>query len=122
MPELNKPLLEKVMTHINDHPDVHDQEVWTVNPDYYDPSNIENCGTAACFAGWTCLLSGYTSRDVEVESKAVELLGIEWDDAGVLFHSDNTREDLNLMVKDLMNGEELDEVWEFGAGIYERNL
>ncbi len=122
MSELNKPLLEQVMTHINDHPDVHDQENWVINPDQYDPSNIENCGTAACFAGWACLLSGHTSKTVDVESKAVELLGLDWDDAAVLFYSENTREDLNLMVKDLMNGEELDEAWRYSHGRYERDI
>ena len=109
----NVELLESVMRHIDDHPEQHDQRVW-----------INECGTAACFAGWACLLSGWQvglssdSYDNIVISSdtltkrptaivAMELLGLSWETSLTLFQGDNTREMLHLMVKDLVNGDEL---------------
>jgi hypothetical protein len=109
---VNTQLLEQVMTHIEDHPEQHDQSVW-----------VDECGTAACFAGWACLLSGWQvgprwdfngpliSPDTLIEKDtpeaAVDLLGIDIYDADRLFDARNTLPMLALMVKDLMNGEEL---------------
>lgn len=46
----NAELAYRVLDHINAHPEQHDQGTWiTVGTD---------CGTVACFAGWTCLLAG----------------------------------------------------------------
>lgn len=36
---------------------------------------FEECGTAACIAGWTCLLAGVGAR--EVEGKAMNILGLD---------------------------------------------
>lgn len=107
----NAELLERVMQHIDDHPELHEQWHW-----------FNECGTAACFAGWTCLLGGlkkadgYSSR-VELSKRpldsaaardaACQLLGLDDDEAELLFHAGNTRDELRLMVKDLVNGDQL---------------
>lgn len=44
-----KELAQKVLDHIEAHPERHDQHRWVDNP--YD------CGTSACLAGWTVLLN-----------------------------------------------------------------
>jgi hypothetical protein len=110
---VNVELLEQVMQYIEDRPAQHDQGIW-----------LDECGTAACFAGWACLLSGWQvgaswdygsplvmSPDALVEKVvpevAIELLGIGTEDAGVLFNGCNSLPMLRLMVKDLLNGEDL---------------
>ena len=60
------------------------------------------CGTTACFAGWIVVLAGYRLNGDGVvfdtqgkpvgrnaESLAIELLGIDFDQAGDLFFVDN---------------------------------
>lgn len=105
----NTALLERTMRHVTDHPEVHDQRVW-----------MNECGTAGCFAGWACLLSGWqvmpytidgwvTDGDSEelVATVAARLLGLsEWE-ADMLFDPRNSRDVLALMVKDLVNGDSL---------------
>jgi hypothetical protein len=49
MPEINTELLIKVYQHIQRNPDKYDQGVWAA---------MAECGTVACFAGWTVLLNG----------------------------------------------------------------
>jgi hypothetical protein len=55
----NIELLEKTMQFINDHEDKHDQNVWFRLDDNRGKAVTKTCETAACFAGWACLLSGY---------------------------------------------------------------
>jgi hypothetical protein len=43
MPELNRPLVEKIITQLIDHPELHDQTAWMDETD---------CGTSHCVAGW----------------------------------------------------------------------
>lgn len=109
----NVELLERVMQHITDHPEQHDQVAW-----------LNECGTAACFAGWACLLSGwqpvvtYNPDDTRVMSpdtltedfvsdRAGKLLGLTHREMNYLFHGANTRDVLQRMVKDLVNGDKL---------------
>lgn len=101
----NIELLEKTMQFIKDNPEKHDQHTW--------------CGTAQCFAGWAVHLQG--GRVVDEESAIVEvgwhrdhvqdvaesLLGLDGWESGALFAGGNTLEELELMVKDLVNGDEL---------------
>jgi hypothetical protein len=104
---VNVELLEKVMTFIKDHPDRHNQAVWATE-----------CGTSACFAGWTILLSGgqyerlreygnygftLNGELVSPEERAAEMLGISREDAAAMFLYTYTREALELEVKDLIN-------------------
>jgi|GEM_PF-3357940 hypothetical protein len=97
-PTPNAELAYRVLDHIDAHPEQHDQGTWIkVGTD---------CGTVACFAGWTCLLAGDTpaiplitihnevsrvtvvedgnedhAHDRSVKYRAAELLGLysgEW--------------------------------------------
>ena len=107
----NVELLERVMQHIDDHPEQHEQAVWVRH----------ECGTAACFAGWAALLS---DEMTEVEDRtglfrdaggelftareaAGQVLGVDGFESGELFDANNTRDMLRLMVKDLVNGDDL---------------
>lgn len=111
---VNVELLEEVMQQIKDHPEQHYQGWWF--------KNTPECGSAMCFAGWTCHLNGWLplfgydgwahkvkNQDGEVRSVmhvAAQLLGLELvddDDCPDLFRPENTKEDLELMVKDLVN-------------------
>lgn len=101
----NVPLLEEVMTHIKDHPETHNQSMYL---------SQNECGTAGCFAGWAWLLSGReyleidSARDaLRVFDGAQELLGLTDREAVALFSPVNSRSTLELMVKDLVNGDEL---------------
>lgn len=109
----NVELLERTMQHISDHPENHAQEMWFSEND---------CGTAACFAGWACLLSGLEAvnagcRSAEVTTphgvhgvaavEAKKLLGITHDEADIIFDANNSADMLRLMVKDLANGDDL---------------
>lgn len=124
----NTELLERVMQHITDHPEQHNQSMW-----------VNECGTAACFAGWATLLSGWyvqrvapskvvyvahqdDLRDFLVNDLAVELLGITNDEADVLFGYGNSREMLQLMVKDLVNGDALREPEDYFDSSLEMNV
>lgn len=126
MPERNVELLEKTMQYIQDHPEQHAQESWM---------HATECGTAACFAGWACLLAGleqvqgtgFATRStvrsgpltltkayktnvgevVSIPSEAAAQLGLTEREAGILFDAGNTVDELKLMVKKLVNGEVL---------------
>lgn len=108
---VNVPLLEKVMTHILDYPETHDQFLW-----------MSQCGTRACFAGWAVLLdesNEYTQgenptcyydsqgNELAIWEVARRLLCLSEDEASILFFSLNTRDDLENYVKQLKNGETL---------------
>lgn len=97
----NVELLQQTMQYINDHPWQHDQNVFA----------IENeCGTAACFAGWGAMLSGWTVRQIHASvmwAVGARLFGLTQLEAERLFRYDNAIPVLELMVKDLVNGDEL---------------
>jgi hypothetical protein len=115
----NTELLERVMQHITDHPEQHNQHIWA-----------NECGTSGCFAGWSALLSGWNvlrrgfaldvfvareddPREVHVQQLAIELLGLTSDEADVLFDEFNTPDMLQRMVKDLVNGDRLGDCREY---------
>jgi hypothetical protein len=117
----NVDLLESTMQFIMDHPERHDQSIYLSHP-----RSIESdCGTAHCFAGWALsqtidqeqllvLSKDYWNGQVDSASclgpigqTAAKALEISQDDARRLFASFNSREVLQLMVKDLVNGEPL---------------
>lgn len=118
--ERNIELLEKTMRYIEDNPDKHDQSKWW-------------CDTAGCFAGWALSLSGVSPRELEnlrdqslalavnpyrspVASRAMQVLGLTVGESRKMFDSDNTRDMLSLMVKDLVNGEKLRSLSEYQEG------
>lgn len=105
----NIPLLESVMQQIIDHPELHFQRTYFADTD---------CGTAGCFAGWACMLAGLKpakdwfsvlvdGRPDSTFAVARALLGIPAPEAKILFDIGNTRRMLQLMVKDLINGDQL---------------
>lgn len=108
MTERNVELLEKTMQHILDHPEQHHQEdVW-----------LDQCGTPGCFMGWAMHFDGITLEGIQASryglrwdsSKwAVERLGLTDDEFMTMFNPGNTIEELQLMVKALVNGEQLDQ-------------
>lgn len=96
----NTELLQQVMQYIDDHPEQHDQKIWYIKS--------KSCGTSGCFAGWACALSGQSVRNFHrIEAIATAALDLHPYEAGKLFHSKNTRDMLRLMVKDLINGDQL---------------
>lgn len=105
----NIELLEQTMRHIKDYPEAHDQSHWM-------------CGTTACFAGWAAVLAGWSMEKIQdnIGRRAgAELLGLTYDEAGTLFSALNNVEMLELMVKDLVNGDALREPDEYLAEICE---
>ena len=97
----NVALLEATMQQVLDHPETHDQASW-------------DCGSSACFIGWAFRLAG---QDINVVSghtrfndyigASAELLGLSDIEVMVLSSPTNSVPMLELMVKDLVNGQEL---------------
>lgn len=110
MPKRNVELLEKTITFIADHPEQHEQDVW-----------ISECGTTACFAGWALRLNGVASTEIArlsnsfdylyeglgIRAKAGRALGLTREETHTLFSGKNSFSALQLMVKDLVNGDQL---------------
>lgn len=107
----NAALAYAVLDRIDAHPEQWRQGWWFTKLD---------CGTAACFAGWACVLSGDKPRvadaDMEgefstvirpdgildnVEDRAEVLLGLDGEQGSSLFYSDNTRDDLGRLVAEI---------------------
>lgn len=106
-PTPNAALAYRVLDHIDAHPEQHNQGDWI--------ARIDDCGTAGCFAGWTCLLSGdepvwyrHNPRATDaiavdgvvrsVGVRAQELLGIDSTERYNLFHEENDLNDLHRLV------------------------
>lgn len=108
----NAELAYAVLDHIDAHPEQWQQSTWMHKTD---------CGTAACFAGWACFLSGEKPGDdellgitlstgVPIPDRAEQLLGAsrfvyslvdgELEDED-LFGEFNTREDLGRLVAEI---------------------
>jgi hypothetical protein len=101
MPELNEKLIACVLRHIEEHQEEYDQNVWCVIRD--EQEDGEMCGTAGCFAGWTCLLSkpvdewgtlwsmrtGHFGDENYYFENGRKLLGLDYDEARVLFAATN---------------------------------
>lgn len=96
----NIELLEETMQYIKDHPTQHDQRMYV----YYG----EGCGTTACFAGRAAMLSGWNVFQVEACDPDLDigkyLLGLTWGESRALFYADNTVDELEVMVKELVAG------------------
>lgn len=97
----NVELLQKTMQYIKDHPEDHKQ--WTV---------WDTCGTPGCFMGWAQCLSGMTFQDyINIPQDSIdwaqEHLGLTEHEANLIFYPCNTARMLELMIKDLVNGDEM---------------
>ena len=107
----NIALARKVMERIREEPLRHDQSEWVnvpakgrlANP--VTVSDMDNCGSVACFAGWTCLLAGDTLRNhtgfvvednggdiipMHAMNRARQLLGLSCQEADLLFFCDDS--------------------------------
>lgn len=91
--ELNIDLLKKVRDKIATTPGAYNQETWA------KPSASAPCGTAACIAGWACIISGaidvkqlYSLAEgrqwVAIEGAAQAQLGLTRAEADTLFSGD----------------------------------
>ena len=99
MGQLNIELFEKIREKIVTTPESYDQGTFG-RRDRDAP-----CGTAACIAGWACVLSGAmdpetlyrtSARDpMEVQDKAAEVLGLSDEDAAILFTGEPEGEDFD---------------------------
>lgn len=112
---------EAVLDHIRMNPETHEQRYWGAK---------KECGTAYCFAGWTCVLNGnadfewksgkifgcddaneyadevaFGDTTISVRGLAKILLDLTWQEADTLFAAENTVDDLEIMVKNLANGD-----------------
>lgn len=120
-PELNVPLLTKVLDHITAHPKEWNQGLWAVQG--------ETCGTTCCVAGWAAVMSGHTldfeerscpCTQCEVEgAKAASYttegeficnvaqreLGLTVSQAGFLFSGTNNLDDLWFLANAYSDGE-----------------
>lgn len=116
LPVLNVDLLRQVMAQIEAHPETWNQGNWFRRSD---------CGTTACFAGWTCQLTGwepvYEDEDMpvtgHVERKgaipalhphvhevAVKELGITVAEASRLFFAPTDFATLQDLVEQIIDG------------------
>jgi hypothetical protein len=50
MPTLNIELIDRIIAHLTEHPEEHNQKIW---------GRRDECGTRACVAGWAIILSGH---------------------------------------------------------------
>jgi hypothetical protein len=117
----NIPELERVLQYIKDHPEQHDQNIWAAK---------HGCKTTMCFAGTAVALSDQydlvwergaitgiyscaqavdreTWEIVSVRGAAERILGLENRESSALFNWSRTRDDLELMVKNLANGDDV---------------
>jgi hypothetical protein len=127
-PKPNAELAYRVLDHIDAHPETWMQDRWWVRDAeiWIEGKDEPDCGTAGCFAGWACTLSGETPRktpykvvagpdDLEVPERAAQLLGFaDWDALDYyhgevadrpcdtwLFNSSNTRDALGRLVAEI---------------------
>lgn len=130
---VNVELLMETLEYIKDNPQKWLQEAWfaLIDPktgnrvwdiELFDVEEINSCGSAFCFAGHAALKSGFCAppkspnsawrmdingRDVWVEDYAREQLGLTHEQAGVLFAADNSLEDLETIVKAIIDNPEI---------------
>lgn len=111
---INVHLLRKVLEHITEHPNEWDQDNWGVKT---------ACGTAHCVAGHTVAMTGHelmwfrqgselhlggvngVAGYCSVHAAARDELGLDDDEAYLLFHPDNSLDVLWGYAEDLTNGE-----------------
>lgn len=89
MSRLNIELFKKVRNKIKTTPNAYDQGTFGRR------SKAAPCGTAACIAGWACVLSGQMDTEtlyatsaldpLEVQRKAAEVLRLSEEEADILF-------------------------------------
>lgn len=120
---VNVELLDETMNHIRNNPQKWRQSAWYAWLDEdgklaqdvvtVEVEEVNSCGSAMCFAGHAALKSGFPAppsenwkqwtatidgKLMDVSDYAKKKLGLNWEQADVLFGGDNTMEDLETMV------------------------
>lgn len=89
---INVELLERVASYIEQHPAELDMDDWCKTHEPALPNStlglLRPCGTVACIAGHTVLLSG-GSTDASIPAQAQRLLNLDFEQADRLFYRDN---------------------------------
>lgn len=113
----NKELLLRVRDEILAHPEHFDMAWWAYHPKVDGIETFEEldgeiasdlqahaCGTSACIAGWTVLLSetGLESNEDYLEVAAIEALGIDSRSANILFFSRQWPDSLQALYRDAL--------------------
>lgn len=107
----NMVLLNRVIEFVTEHPENWAQETWGVHRGDHAPATEQWCGTTACIAGWTVLLTepdeapwgpGYGGTmqelDSDVQEIATRLLELNEDQRNFLFHEDRTLDEIKRAV------------------------
>jgi hypothetical protein len=83
---MNVKLLRKIKKHILEQPKRLLMGRWIVNKGDYATEKVRfaKCETAACIAGWACILAGQ-GKPQDVSLTAEKLLGLGWRQASRLF-------------------------------------
>lgn len=134
---VNTELADKVLAKIKEAPLHWDQSVWMrllTDEELGKRSQGDQCGSAFCVAGWACALSGWKPRRVKdwygnpvlseyvyfkngrkdiASDRGQKLLGINDEDAAVLFSAGNQLEDIERHVADLKAGRPLRSRYEY---------
>jgi len=120
----NVELLKETLQYIKDNPQKWNQRVWYQNDTCLVPVDIEveevnSCGTAFCFAGHVAIRTGFPAPPKDnyaswfrveengkytfVEQYAQEQLELSNDQADALFQADNSMDDLEWMVNEIIS-------------------
>ncbi|QWS68222.1 hypothetical protein SEA_VANLEE_105 [Gordonia phage VanLee] len=111
---LNIPLATEVLSSIRLNPAMHGQPEWAHSE---EPTVDPGCGTTLCVAGWACYLAGdsidwrkttggkYLAHTVtlpdnsqeEIPVRAKDLLGLDGDDASLLFYASSEQRAVQLL-------------------------
>lgn len=107
----NLPLLRKILSHIDAHPDEWYQKFWARRA-----VAESSCGTAFCIAGHAVVMAGGLPRwtgdqasnvtmpdgtSASINAAAAHLLGLKMEDADQLFHPSNLRADVQDIAEDI---------------------
>jgi hypothetical protein len=121
--ERNTALFEKIAAAIEEQPHLYNQRFWGLDP---EDAEEELCDTAHCVAGWAVWLEdgvhcddlGYVPAgptDIHVRDRAIELLGITYEESSALFEeswkSGESIEDVAQALRDIGRGAP---IYEFG--------
>ena len=131
MPDIEK--LQRTVQFIKDHPEKHQQEVWSCDTGacfagwavllhgwqqaVWGPDHLDYAGTAVHGQvvpdgmDPTYVVDRAKRTSQWVRDVAVKELDLKYEEAQLMFHGSNTIDVLELMVKDISNGENLTDLW-----------
>lgn len=115
----NVELANRVLEHIQSHMTKWNQGDWGVK--------TPDCGTAYCFGGWAVALTDgegffewakdeyiprkrYLLNITEVRLRAMQLLGLNGDQADLLFSGGNDMDDIEVVLEGIKNGDDYETI------------